>query len=692
MNQPTQMLILDYAMATPEINEAIAYHYVHAGCIVDYRQYYPNLVRDDVDNYSVIALLAGRTPAFPSALMSQNEVAIAAEFVRKGGTLILAPNLEGGEGANERFLYNRILADLGINIRICNDQVLDEEHKYAATLWDRPFYRPVSDHPVAAGVADQLALERSTSLLAGEDTSVMLTAFETARPRSGAPVMALGRAGEGHVLVAGRYLLNATGIALRISGEPLVHPELLDETAVFLQNVANYTVGLGTGSADWADVNPAPAERVGAVGSVDFDLDRSEVLDYLPHGVNVDTFASEDTLLPPGLPDSAIRRPRILDDYDRDLASHYAQLPGDRLYGWVRDEGIRACWGSTVDWGRTIKSKEDVEKVTGTLKDMDVNLFWGISNCQAVGGPGYSEEEESKVLQQWNWTAEALADSNVKWYPTLDYRYFREEKTRCYGAQGQKLDAVSPMDLDFWHNNWRNSMLAIAEYSLECPSIGGICMDVELYSHPPAYNYYTGYGFEDECYFTVLEHWKGWGDPGILNEAEDVQLPDRFNFLRVHGLLDEYFNVLSSEVERICRSIRSDILRINPDLLLASYVFTTPCNWFDLGLYRGFSSPERPIILMTFNVKSGRMMEQLRRRGVYAYHTSVALLGMMKENEYETVFTNAREYGHGLWMNNVNSLIIEDPSSVEAPASQGIGFDAAVKAIYDAGQKSKTSK
>jgi len=215
---------------------------------------------------------------------------------------------------------------------------------------------------------------------------------------------------------------------------------------------------------------------------------------------------------------------------------------------------------------------------------------------------------------------------------------------------------------------------------------------VELYGHPPAYNYYTGYGFEDECYYTVLERWKGWGDAGILRDAENVQLPERFNFLRIHGLLDDYFNVLSSEVERICRAIRSDILRINPDLLLASYVFTTPCNWFDLGLYRGFSSPERPLILMTFNVKSGRMMEHLRRRGVYAYHTSVVLLGMIQENEYDTVFTNSRKYGHGLWMNNVNSMIQEDPNSVEAPASQGIAFDAAVAAIRRASIKAKNMR
>jgi len=36
-------LILDYAMATPEINERIAVGYIGAECRVDYQPFYPNL-------------------------------------------------------------------------------------------------------------------------------------------------------------------------------------------------------------------------------------------------------------------------------------------------------------------------------------------------------------------------------------------------------------------------------------------------------------------------------------------------------------------------------------------------------------------------------------------------------------------------------------------------------------------------
>ena len=102
MTDTRRLLILDYALPTPEINEGVALPYVQSGWEVDYRPYYPNLTRSDPEHYPAIALLAGRTPAFPSGLMSEHEVPLAVDFVRKGGLLILGPNLEGGEGAKTK--------------------------------------------------------------------------------------------------------------------------------------------------------------------------------------------------------------------------------------------------------------------------------------------------------------------------------------------------------------------------------------------------------------------------------------------------------------------------------------------------------------------------------------------------------------------------------------------------------------
>jgi len=420
------------------------------------------------------------------------------------------------------------------------------------------------------------------------------------------------------------------------------------------------------------EANPCGAEDVGPVGPPDFDLSRAPVLDCLPAAVNVECLE--------GPWDSA-------EDPDSDAADHSAQLPDEARYGWIRRDGIRASWGSTIQWQDTIRTREDVRRVADALGRSGTNVFWGISNCQAVGGLGHTEAERERVLERWAWTASALEGTGVRWYPTLDYRYFREEKTRCYGAQGQQLDAPSPMDLGFWRDNWRGSLLAIAEFSLDHPSVGGIALDLELYAHPPAYNYYTGYGFEDACFHTVLRDWEGKVAEGLLAEAADLQLPERYDWLRTHALLEAYFARLSDRVESICREIRDAVWDVNPELLFASYIFTTPCSPFDLGVYRGFSTSRRPIILMTFNVRSARMLAYLRRERVYAYHASVALLGMIERQDYATVLGNAAKFGHGYWVNNINALLHGDPESIESPARQGIGPEEAMELLKGKGRR-----
>jgi hypothetical protein len=669
MEDVFRALVLDYALSPPVIVEGVARPFVKSGCTVDYRPFYPNLVRTDLERYSLIVLLAGRTPAFPSGMMSVDEVQAAVGFVRNGGTLVLGPNLDGGEGANERYQFNRVLADLEVPIQICGDRIEDPENRYAASMWDRPLYRPAPGHPVSEGVEERLAFDRSTSLMAGEGATVLLSAFESARPRGAAPVIAMARSGDGLVLVAGRFLLSATGVPLRLSGEPLLHPEQLADTDVFLDRLAKHVVGLARGDVEWSCINPTPDRAMGEEDPPDFVLDRSPLLDDVPDGVRT------VKLDPPS---------GELDPHDREAASEYEALPDERRYGWIRKEGIRASWGSAVQWRKPLESRTEVERVAGALEACDVNLFWGIANCQAAAGAGYTREERESVLERWEWTAQALDGSPVKWYPTLDYRFFRDEESRCIGAQGQVLEAPSPMDLSFWRRGWRDSLLAIAEFSRSHRGVGGIALDLELYGHPPAFNYYTGYGFEDACYAAALERLSAEGNEGWHREAAGVPERDRFDWLRTHGLLERYFEVLSEEVEAICRGIREDVWCVNPDLLFASYIFTTPVNWFDLGVYRGFCTPQRPIVLMTFNIRSGRMLEYLRAERVYAYHATVALLGMIGREEYATVFANAQCYGHGYWMNNINALLHADPESVESPARQGMSMDDAVGAIREA--------
>jgi hypothetical protein len=670
MERSPQMLIVDYALSSEAIVEGVAYYFARCGLQVRFRPYFPNLVRADLAEYSVIALLAGRTPGFPSGCMTAAEVEAAAPFVRAGGRLVLGPNLEGGEGGTERDLFNRLLARLGIDLRIEDALVEDPQNQYMASLGPRAPFQPVPGHVAAAGVAASLALDRTTPLAAGAGVDVLLTSFPTATPGGRMPVVAAGRAGDGLVLVAGRHLLNATGIPQRISAEPVVRPEWLEDAIPFLQNVARYVVEYRP-ELPWQPRNPCL--RVGVAAEQAPPAPGAPPLpDHAPSRCRVVVLAP-----PAGSPSA----------FDTALADAYERLPDPARYGWVQRQGVRACWGSTVDWGGSVRTQADVERIGAALAGCGVNLFWCISNCQAVSGSGYTAAERQAVLERWDWTAAALSGTDVRWYPTLDYRYFRQENTRCLGAQGQRLEAPSPLDLEFWRRGWREPFLAIAEYSRRCPCLGGIAIDLELYAHPPAYNYYMGYGFEDGCFGFALDRLESLADRGELAEARGLALAERYEWLRLHGLLEGYFAALSAEVERICRELRETVWQVNPALLFASYIFTTPCNWFDLGVYRGLSTPARPLVLMTFNLRSGRMLEHLRRDRVYAYHAMVTMLGQIAGEQYEGVFASAFRFGHGYWLNNINALVDAVPNSCESPSGQGLSPEAAVAAIGAASRR-----
>ena len=62
-----------------------------------------------------------------------------------------------------------------------------------------------------------------------------------------------------------------------------------------------------------------------------------------------------------------------------------------------------------------------------------------------------------------------------------------------------------------------------------------------------------------------------------------------------------------------------------------------------------------------------------------------------RRDAYEAVFSHARQYGHGYWMNNINALIEEHPTSVESSARQGISTEEAMAVIREANRRASTA-
>jgi len=83
---------------------------------------------------------------------------------------------------------------------------------------------------------------------------------------------------------------------------------------------------------------------------------------------------------------------------------------------------------------------------------------------------------------------------------------------------------------------------------------------------------------------------------------------------------------LEAAVAERAITLRAELRRLHPDLRFAFHASDVPADWFTLGLLRGFSSPDSPVLLWLKERPGGgrALMRRYRERGVYA----LAALGL----------------------------------------------------------------
>jgi len=136
----------------------------------------------------------------------------------------------------------------------------------------------------------------------------------------------------------------------------------------------------------------------------------------------------------------------------------------------------------------------------------------------------------------------------------------------------------------------------------------------------------------------------------IYDEAEKIPQYYRYLWLKEKGLLKIYYKNLEKEVEDIAKWIDSEITRIYPDFIWGFYVAGIPHSWYYKGLFRGLSSPERPIVLITYDVIGNEQMDYYAQNNIYAVYCPGILLNMMKNEEWIECLTNFAENNDGYWL------------------------------------------
>src|SRR5262249_7695890 len=110
-------------------------------------------------------------------------------------------------------------------------------------------------------------------------------------------------------------------------------------------------------------------------------------------------------------------------------------------------------------------------------------------------------------------------------------------------------------------------------------------------------------------------------DSAELNRLAALPPAARYDTLLERGWLGMYYAALEAAVAERAVALRGELRRLRPDLRFAVHATTAPADWFSLGLLRGLSSEDAPVLLWIHDAPTRNARTLLRRyqeRGIFA--------------------------------------------------------------------------
>jgi len=658
-NAPPRALIVDWEMNPPVVLSSLMDRLKKAGFKPLYREFYPRITGADLEDSSVLILLSGGAPGSPSYGMNPGDVSPIAEFVRKGGTLVLgvAPGSPlDDHGDRERYLFNLVLNRLKVPMRISDDWIVDEENSFPAPLWKSPWVMPIPGSPETDGVRGPLPFDRSPSLEIGEGVKALVSSHYSSHPhhdphsRGPRVLAAEARCFGGKVLVLSRYVLTYGGGSSKEPASPLI---------------------------------PLPEEK-------ELEKFLDALVLWLKRSDHLQALLGEPFPPPPRPPfemkEGPLREapPPLL----REVSGWEPPPPmkGGVLspsHAWILEQGIRSGWAHM--------DKEDGElaRLARGMISSGMNVFWGVGHPQVLMGVWGSERERMRLLSSWERLDFLLRFTGVRWLLGVNFPggpSTRDLPSYAVGANGEWTTAPSPWDRTIWSREIVPSLRIAAQWAKNHPSMAGVVIDLEMYGRRPLF-FGNGVDFGEEPFRRFLES---------IGEPEDssgftLGPEERFEWLMERGLLEKYYAFLEKRAEDLGRYLREEVRSIQPDWIVGCYMAGILHKWFYRGFLRGLTERGKPVLLFTFQRDVERDLDELRARGIEAVHVRGLLMGMMRKGDYEGLFRDSLSRHGGYWLNRLTSLVASRGFlPIESPPD--MGWEEAWRTIEDANAKAIADK
>ena len=273
--------------------------------------------------------------------------------------------------------------------------------------------------------------------------------------------------------------------------------------------------------------------------------------------------------------------------------------PAERptLPNWIARQGMRVVWSRYAPYA--------VDSLIRFVEAASLNALATVIPFAAL-------DDTLGTRNIWKSTVERLQATSLRWFPAVALKEIPTQGADEVDRHGELVPVPCGLDSLFWRGALRPAYRALARLGGARPDlIVGVALDLD-----GAGTNYGDAGFCDGDYRLGLG---ALGlDRGDVERLTTLPPTVRYDTLLERGLLDRYVEALEDAVAERAMVLRAELRRVHPDLLFAFHASEVPADWFSLGLLRGLSSSEAPVLVWLRERHGRELLQRYRARGIFA--------------------------------------------------------------------------
>lgn len=650
----TSVCALDVLLVDKWLQDPIAFKplfedFPRNGLDLQYRRFHPSLTLNDPERFDVIMVAGGMHPDYPAPThLVPEEAALLTRFVRDGGTAVFLY----ADHLTDNYVFNTVLDSLDIDVRIDASRIEDPLGP-KATIVPATHYLNLAqvlvsaDTPLGKGIEGPIAGGRMFSFMVGQTEGIEIPAWTAPssmrrgedlnseqRGREGTyiaqarsyPVVLTATAGEGHVILLPRYLINRNGYTGLATDKPVNPPYYLEQNRRFERNLATYIGTIARGEYEPQELMPLTRldNLDGASGLPEPEFRfRKRVLDKNAHEQDYDVlepFEETPPVSPAFLGGQKVKSAHVVVpglDRARIDCELYAGMGLNLLY----------VWGMKMD-----------KDASGAFTQINERTAAFLNHC---GKSGLKVMIWGYLPATWRWL------------------YDTEYPTTLVDGTGHVYRPPSPLDPDSWDDSLTGTAREYALIAREFPTtVIGTMWDLEVYQHP-GLRITEAHGFDNLSFATFVETEEAsLREAGLFEEAYRIDQARRFSWLESNGLLRTYYDALEEAIYRMSVHTREEIDKVHPGLLWGLYAPNIPQSWYYRGMFRGLNRAENPgIVHITWEARGRQQVSYWKSiLGIDVIHMPAMLMVVPRGDEWESYLRMCLENESGYWLFDATAL------------------------------------